>query len=530
MIKDKCDIIYNNDVIEQEVTIPCPDNVIEEPYCEDSYLLNGLCITETCPEGYSDNGSNCKKEVSSYCNGFIAELGRFWTGAAFGSRMLFINCATGEYTSPINFFPSYNLNDRISKRDVTIIYNNITYNTKISSNLSSNDTQWDLEDDIFSNLVSNSSFTYPMQRILVGTADIVIWNNQTYTKNTSRICPEGATKVNDKCFKYENKIIIQETPLIKTRTVKRKALPQIVKVNKGETTSDISKKHANFLANQLLKKKIQNLSPLCEEIKLEFFNDRLEKVGTKPCSYGTPCEIKIVVEAGKFKAETKEDANNLAQQELDRLFNLSVPCCLPEDNKEFLSDSKTYIFQKSCTKDKIVLELKKGGNYNFKGINIPKFSSIISLNDANSQRDNWFNSNKELFENLILCPEQECDSEIIVKTTQKLRLTVNIPYYTFERFDDGSFINDIEELKSQGIVPHYLTTYCTKIPVYNGYEQDITEAGGAVITNLEDKKMTISYTTSGVSFINGIYNITFKIKVHTFNANKIFKYGDESCC
>lgn len=528
MIVDECEISYENKEIEEKVTLPCPDEVTQNFICQKGELVNNLCISKVCPEGYIDNVVNCSKEVNGVLKGIVFRPFRIWTGYAYGSGFIIQRLENNASVDVNTIFTNFSRTGNI-----TVELNNVVYTAKLSPNIVGN-SQLDFDNghDVFASIIPNSLFTYPTQIVLYegGYPDRVIWNNQTYTKNVTLSCPEGSTANGDKCFKYVNKIDFQETPTIVEIVKKKIAKQQIVKVAKGETKSEKSQAHADFLAKQLLKQKISQLQPLCEDAPV-YYNDYLTKTAKKDCTSGIPCDITVSVQANLFSSEiSKEDANNKAKVELDRLFSLATPCC-SQNPQNFLSEAKQFVFSKSCSSEKIIVDVSKGGNFNYRGIFVPIFDSTISVTDANNKRDSWFLTNKTLFENLISCPEQDCESSVIVKTTQKVLLKKLYGEYTITRFDSGSFIDDINELDIDvGDKSSYRTIYCTEIPTYTSYPEKIIDVSGAVITSLTKSTITYSYTTTGTPYENGEYYITFKLRSSSSLGSKTFKYGDEKCC
>lgn len=401
MIHDYCDIEFKNKEIEKEVIIPCNDIVTEELYCEQGNLVGNNCVSYSCPDDFEDNGSNCRKEVQPIEDGIVLRAVRLWTGGAYGSRVIFVRRRTNALVDISEVFSNF---QRVGSFSVVI--NGVTYTGNQASNISSDSTIiYDDNSDIFSTIIPNSEFTYYSQVIVGPEVEFAFWNNQTYTRNITSSCPEGSTAVGSKCYEFANKTEITVPALVRTEVKSLIPVPQTVKVEYGEVTSKRSQREADELAKKLLNDKIRNLQPICKEPPI-YYNDKRTKIDKKPCVSGIPCNITVSVPANTFSSTiSKEDANNKADLELERLFNLSVPCCIDTPTVKYLSQSKEYVYRKSCTNEEIRVQIPRGGNINFRGIMIPLFESELTQEDANNKRESWFTENKSLFEDLLVCPE-----------------------------------------------------------------------------------------------------------------------------
>lgn len=405
MIKSACSIEFENEELSKEITLPCENETTQEQYCIVGTLQNNMCVYSICPDGYTDNGENCRKEVPSIQTGIVFYPGRFWTGSAFGSYTYILDLG-GNIIDINTIFQGFTRTGTMG-----FVIDGQSYTAQLSSNIVGN-TQISFIDgsDPFAVLIPNSRFTYANEFILgQGTATTVTWGGQTFTEQISTSCPVGTSKIGDKCYEVVNKIQSQEVPQTTTIIKEKIAQKQTVIVKKGEVTSDISQAHADYLAEELLDKRLKSLLPICID-KPVYNNIKITKTGKKPCVVGTPCDVTVSVLDGEFTSTISvEDAQNKAQVELNNRFNNAVSCCIIPT--EYLSNQKEITVEKICpvgftpNPTQLNLTIPQGGNSNYNNILIPAFTSSLSQEEANNKRDIWLNTNLYLFKNQIRCDE-----------------------------------------------------------------------------------------------------------------------------
>lgn len=467
MINSSCDITFENDKISKVITLPCNNEIVTTQYCEVGVLNNGMCEYSVCPDTYTDNGADCKKEVpinAQNCSGTQGYFGR-WNNdlpntttlnlTIFSSYLIFYDCASQPANVYAQFpfsnndpnwfvnkpiileFGNGNLNlivDTVTSQEIflkadpfKIAFPNSTFvaGVRRQNNTNTVDLSWTYGNSIKSITINGYKWTQPLQSTII-------------------TCPVGSTLIDNKCYQITGKIKTQEVALTRTTIKTKIALPQTITVNKGEVVSNISQAHANALAEELLQNRVNNALPICVDSPT-FYNKETVKKGKKICNVGSSCDVIITIPEKTFQSElSQQDVDTQASVEAENRFNAAPPCCiLPQ---VFQSQEKQFIVEKICNigytpnPQQLTLTIPMGGNITINNIIIPQFISNISQEEADFKRDNWLTTNLKTFQDLIRCDIIPINDSIYwnVNTTKNNGGTVT-PLGNTQVVDKGSF-------------------------------------------------------------------------------------------
>jgi hypothetical protein len=563
MINSNCDITFENDEISKEITLSCPDKFVTTQSCEVGDLVGGMCVYTICPDGYSDNGSDCIKEIPPVTVPCVGVA-----GCTYGRRNNNISAPLNIFFSFINFescdnqqieatsvFPTLLNAYGSAGQPIQFFLGGVSYSQVVDS------VQGSIiyfQEDIFSVAYPNNTFVAGETKksnttsglgigMTVSQLSSVIFGGTTWiapNQNTTPTCVQGTTLIDGKCYEVVSKVQTQELPINNTLTVPQIALPQTITVSKGEVLSDISGAHANYLANELLKQKIAAAQPLCQDTTI-YENTLINKVGKKECNIGYACDVTVSITAGTFTSTiSQEDAQTQAQIELDRRYDLASPCCITPTT--YYSKTKPVVVEKTCdmgytpNPQQLTVTIPEGGGGSYNNIIIPAFTSSLSQEEADSKRDTWVNTNLYLFKNQIQCVKiianENCaqESSALVMQVDQLQLQVGTDFvWTFIR-SSGDWNIDLAQIQTETGQPisGYKMQICTSIPSYIPTIGDLKNVvGDYIYVSNTINELKLQYAIGNqLTIVPGNYLVTLLLRPNTVTATKYYKYGYDNCC